>query len=73
MKLTELTITALTGKRVWKREIADALGVEYTTINKYLRQNRPNNLLTTVTVVRLIEKMTGLTEDQIVDHEKQAA
>jgi hypothetical protein len=73
MKLSELTINTLTGNRKWKNRIAKEIGVEYFTIGKYIRQNRPHNVLTTVAVVNLITELTGLTQDQILTDEKLAA
>lgn len=50
--------------------LQEALGVVDQTIWKYAKRNEPNSLLTTYTVVKLIQEYTGMPLNKILIDEK---
>lgn len=55
-----------------KQKIADIAGVHPATVYLWISDNKPNSDLTKTAIIQLISEETGLTEDQILESEKEA-
>lgn len=67
MKLKQDVIERIHGRKDVGRKIADTMGVTKTSVNKWLRENRENSLLTSYTVMQILQTELNLTPDQMLD------
>lgn len=72
MKLTGLAIEAIKASPSNTLELALHLKKTQRRMEQLLEQNKPNNLLTTVSAVRKIEELTGLQESQVLEEAEPA-
>lgn len=72
MKLSTLALDVLLVRPKLRQEIADTLGVTDQTVKSYRRDNESNSPLTLISIVELISKESGLTQDQILIDEALA-
>ena len=72
MKLSTLALDVLLVRTKLRQEIADILGVTDQTVKSYRRDNDSNSPLTLTSIVELISKESGLTQDQILIDESLA-
>lgn len=72
MKLSTLALDVLLVRTKLRQEIADILGVTDQTVKSYRRDNDSNSPLTLTSIVELISKESGLTQDQILIDEDLA-
>lgn len=68
MRLTNIAILAIRGSGI-NKELAEALGVHISTVNRYIADNDDN--LTKAAALEVIKKIPGLNEDQILEREEQ--
>ena len=67
MRLTNIAILAIRGSRGINKQLAEALGVSVSTVNRYMVDNDDN--LTKAAALEIIKQEIGLTEDQILERE----
>lgn len=68
MKLTNIAILAIRGKRGTSGIIAKALGVSDNTVYRLLKENHDD--LTKAAVLEIIKAETGLGDDQILERDE---
>lgn len=69
MTLSTLALDILLTRQELREKIAEKLGVTDQTVKHYRRVNEPDGDLTKVSIVELISRETGLTEEQILNKE----
>lgn len=67
MRLSKIALLAIRGHKDLKRQIAEALDVSVATVYRWIDQNSDD--LTKAAALDLIEKGTGLTQEQILETE----
>lgn len=72
MILTEQAISAIKESKDCRRELIYQMDISHQSLYRWLISNNPNNTLTTVKAISIIEEFTGLTQDQILIDESLA-
>lgn len=73
MILTEKVKQIVKDNTDLKLDIAKQLGVTQYTVDKAIRENVPDNDLTLISVIEMIQAATGMGLDEIVTKEEAAA
>lgn len=69
MKISALALSKVNTPNV-RRELSGVLRCTEQTIIRYIRKNESNGPLTTMASVIMIEELTGLSTERIIDKEK---
>ena len=71
MVLSKAATLAIRGSRTCRTRIAEELNVSDNTMFRWLSQNEKNGDLTKAIVLKVIREETGLSDDQILEDEKE--
>ena len=67
MRLSHTAVSALKGDEEVKKLLSALMGVELSTVYRWVNENKKNGTLTTYKAVGFISEHYGLTTEQILD------